>query len=71
MRLTDLLTERGTLRVRACFMLARVCTPSSPVRAREREVERETERERERLRKREFLFFKGMTGALAPFNYLV
>ncbi len=79
-----------------CFMLARVCTPSSPVREREREKEREKarekERERERERKRErkkrrerererercrmcsellFLFLKGMTGAEAPFSYLV
>ncbi len=48
---------------------------------REREVkERERERERERGREREkcricpellFLFLKGMTGALAPFSYLV
>ncbi len=37
------------------------------VRKREREREKEGERERELL----FLFFKGMTGALAPFSYLV
>jgi len=58
-------------------MLARVCTPSSPVREREREGERERGRERARERERErggercriwlFLFLKGMTGALAPF----
>ncbi len=48
-----------------------------------REGERERERERERKREREgerggereraliFLFLKGMTGALAPFSYLV
>ncbi len=28
-------------------------------------------RNRERNRKREYLFLKGMTGALAPFSYLV
>jgi hypothetical protein len=41
--------------VRACFMLVRVYTPSSPVRERERERERKREREseRERERKRE------------------
>ncbi len=46
---------------------------------RKREGERETERERGRERGREgdveyvqnYLFFKGMTGALAPFSYLV
>ncbi len=38
-----------------------------------RERERGRERDRERLRKmeREYLFIKGMTGALAPFSYLV
>jgi hypothetical protein len=51
------------LRVRACFTLARVSTPSSLVRERERE----TEIKRELL----FLCLKGMTGALAPFIYLV
>jgi hypothetical protein len=68
--------------MRACFMLARVRTieiglismvrtPSSPVR--EREV-RKSESERERCRicsELLFLFLKGMTGALAPFSYLV
>jgi len=52
----DWLTEWGMLRVRACFILARVRTPSSPVREREREIERErgrkTEREKERGRER-------------------
>jgi hypothetical protein len=55
----------------------------STVREREREKERERkreggrerEREKERVRKRErellFSFLKGMTGALAPFSYLV
>jgi hypothetical protein len=47
---------------------------------RERDIEIERERKRERLRKREgercricpeLLFLKGMTGALAPFSYLV
>jgi hypothetical protein len=42
-------------------------TPSSPVREREREKERKKERKRER----ENLFIKGMTGALAPFSYLI
>jgi hypothetical protein len=67
----------------ACFMLARVHTPSSPVREREeREREKERERERERERGREgercricpellFLFLKRMTRALAPFSNLV
>jgi hypothetical protein len=42
-------------------------------RERERDGERERERdgERERERKREYLFSKGMTGAMAPFSYLV
>ncbi len=62
----------------ACFMLARARTPSSPVRERERKRQREKERERERERERcricpelLFLFLIGMTGALAPFSYLV
>ncbi len=41
---------------------------------REKEKEREREREIERCRKFSellFLFLKGMTGALAPFSYLV
>jgi hypothetical protein len=54
--------------VQACFMLAMVCTPSSPVRERERERERESCRICTELA---FLFFKGMMGALAPFSYLV
>jgi len=55
-------------------MLARVCTPSSPVTERERE-------KRERCRifislllpmaELLFLFLKGMTRALTPFSYLV
>ncbi len=63
--------------MQACFMLARVRTPSWPVREREREIKREKEgerergRKRERERKREYLFLKGMTGALVPFRYLV
>ncbi len=40
------------------------------MRKRERERKR-GEREKEKVRKRENLFLKGMTGALAPFNYLV
>jgi hypothetical protein len=54
--------------------LARVRTPSSPVRVREREREREIERERGRERERcriWLLNFKEMTGALAPFRFLV
>jgi hypothetical protein len=61
--------------VRACFMLARVRTPSVPVRERERKRVRVRKRvrkiEREREKEREYLFLKGMTGALAPFSYLV
>jgi hypothetical protein len=41
---------------------------------RERERKKEKERERERCRigpELLFLFLKGMTGALAPFSYLV
>jgi hypothetical protein len=41
----------GTLRVQPCFMLARVRTPSSPVRERERERERKRKREGKRERK--------------------
>jgi len=43
------------------------------VRKRERDSEWEREREWERGREREllFLFFQGMTGALAPFSYRV
>jgi hypothetical protein len=41
------------------------------VRAGERGRERERERRRERERERESSFLKGMTDALAPFNYLV
>ncbi len=45
-------------------------------RERGRKRERERERKREREKEREnivalFLFLKGMTGALAPFSYLV
>jgi hypothetical protein len=35
------------------------------------ERERERERERVREREREYLFITGMSGALAPFSYLV
>ncbi len=62
----------------ACFMLERE-------RERERDKEGDNEelackgaytlftghREKEREREREYLFLKGMTGALAPFSYLV
>ncbi len=47
------------------------------MKERETKKERKTERKRERERGREncpemlFLFSKGMTGALAPFNYLL
>ncbi len=37
----------------ACFILARVQTPYSPVRKRERKIERERERERKKERERE------------------
>jgi hypothetical protein len=40
-------------------------------RKSERGKERERERERTRAGERESIFFKGMTGALAPFIYLV
>jgi hypothetical protein len=43
-------------RVRACFMLARVRTPSLPVREREREREREGERVRKRERDVEYCY---------------
>ncbi len=57
-------------------MHARVRTPSLPVRERERKRERKIEREKNRERRERckiwlFLFLKGMTGALAPFSYLV
>ncbi len=51
--------------MRTSFVLARVRTPSSPVR--ERYIYKEGGRER----KKEYLFLKGMTGALAPYSYLV
>ncbi len=40
-------------------------------RERKKERERGGEREKESGREREYLFLKGMTGALAPFSYLV
>jgi hypothetical protein len=53
-------------------MLARVRTPSSLFREREGEGEREKEGERERERERKrIVILKGMTGAFAPFSYLV
>ncbi len=51
--------------MRACIMLARVNTLFTGQRERERKGERERER------KIEYLFLKGMTGAMAPFSYLV
>ncbi len=58
--------------MQSCVMLAKVSTPSSMIRERERgrEGERGRMRERERERNREYLFLKTMTGALAPFSYL-
>jgi hypothetical protein len=55
--------------VPACFMLERE-------REREKEIKRERMLARVRtpsspVREREYLFFKGMTGALAPFSSLV
>ncbi len=45
-------STREMLRVRVCFLPARMCTPSSPVRERERERERERgERERKIVRR--------------------
>jgi hypothetical protein len=40
-------------------------------REREREIKKERGREREIKREGEYLFLKGMMGALAPFSYLV
>ena len=48
--------------MRVCFMLAKVRTPSSPVRDRERE--REGERERERI---VIFIFKRNDGRLSTF----
>ncbi len=46
--------ERESLKCgRACFMLVRVRTPSSPVKEREKERKKERERKRKRERKRE------------------
>ncbi len=51
----------------ACFMLTRVCTPSSPVRERERDRERkererkrEGEREKERERERSRIWLSNL-----------
>ncbi len=46
------------LRVQACFMLARMHTPSSPVRERDKGRETERERKRERERERESIYFE-------------
>jgi hypothetical protein len=54
-------------KVRACLQ---VCALQRE-REREREREKDRRRERERCRIWLFLFLKGMTGALAPFGYLV
>jgi hypothetical protein len=47
----------------------------TPVREREREIKRGREREREReekeINRKMMAALKGMTGALAPFSYLV
>ena len=52
--------------------LDREHTTSFLVRERKRQRDKEGERERERCRIcPELLFFKGMTGTLAPFSYLV
>jgi hypothetical protein len=40
-------------------------------RGRKREIKREREKERKRCRIWLFLFLKGLTGALAPFSFLV
>jgi hypothetical protein len=53
-----------------------VLTPSSLARERKRKGERERKRKGEREKEegreeKERVFFKGMTGALAPFIYLV
>jgi hypothetical protein len=70
--------QRGCVRV--CFMeKGRGRERNRREREKEREGEREKEREEERERGRErdveyvqnFLFLKGMMGALAPFGYLV
>ncbi len=55
--------------MRAYFMLERVRTPSSLAREREKERERERKRKKERERGREKEIV--LTGALAPFSYLV
>jgi hypothetical protein len=70
--------------VRVCFMRTPSSPVRERERGRERERERERVRKREREKDRErerercricpellFLFLKGMTGALAPFSYLV
>ncbi len=61
------LSDRQKECVRACFM------QKEREKQEGREKERETEREGERCREdvQNSLFLKGMTGALAPFSYLV
>ncbi len=41
------------------------------MRKSDRERKKERVRKSDRERKREYLFLKGMAGALAPFSYLV
>jgi hypothetical protein len=57
--------------VRVCFMLARVRTPSSPIREREKKkIERgegEIERVRKREGERELFIFKRNDGCLGTF----
>jgi hypothetical protein len=55
------------LRVWACFTLARVLTPSSPVREREKVRERKREGERERDVEYDIFIFKRNDGCLGTF----
>ncbi len=61
----------GEREKQAEFLCLQGCTQPLHQSEREREIKRERERERERCRIWLFLFLKGMTGALAPFSYLV
>ncbi len=72
--------RKNELRVRPCFMFAKVRTPyrdgtpSSQLRERDRGRERVRKRGEGRCRicpELLFSFLKGITGALAPFSYLV
>jgi hypothetical protein len=68
-----------TLRAHPHFLLVRACNSLSlrPVRKREKKRKRERKRESEKEGERDveygcFVFiFEGITGALAPFSYLV